>query len=333
MAKQHANVDIINVNKSGGTVGMSVLAQRLMENNFNVNALRTNDVLRKDEWLKFDEKVIEVARERLVAVNDLMSRGLSYALPNALGVTKIEWEQVSDFGSAEISMGGLTQGQNERITFDLVGMPIPIVHKEFQINIRQLEASRKLGQSLDTTQAMLASRIVSERIEALVFNGSNIAGSSFKIQGLTTATNRTTGSTTVDWNVATGAQIIFDILAMIGDAESNQMFGPFVLYVSKASYTHMGDDYKANSDITILERIKKIPGIAAIIPTSNITDNGVAILVQVTSDVIDMIDGIQPTMVMWESQGGFLINFKVLAIMVPRIKDTMTDQSGIVHYS
>ncbi len=44
-------------------------------------------------------------------------------------------------------------------------------HKDFRINIRALEASRKLGQTLDTTMVGLATRLVTERLETILFNG------------------------------------------------------------------------------------------------------------------------------------------------------------------
>ncbi|MFV2014001.1 MAG: hypothetical protein ACC656_01110, partial [Candidatus Heimdallarchaeota archaeon] len=57
------------------------------------------------------------------------------------------------------------------------------------------------------------------------------------------------------------------------------------------------------------------------------------IMVQLTSDTVDMINGMQPTPVQWESNGGFTVNFKVMAIMIPRIKSDAKGQCGIAHYS
>lgn len=322
-------LDIINPN---GPVVQGSIAEKLLKSNFNVNALRTQDVLRKDEWVSFDEAIIEVARSRLIGVQDLIDRGLTHFVPNAMGKTKLEWERVSDMQPAEISMGGVTQGQNDRPLFDLKAIPLPIIHRDFSINIRALEASRDKGESLDTTSAKLAVRLVSEKIEDLLFNGSNIAGTSFTIPGYTTAANRNTGSVTASWLTTTGANIVGDTLDMIDDAKGDNMYGPYILYVPTAVHTAMQDDYKAESDKTILQRVKEIDSISDVRPTNDLTASNI-LLVQMTSDVVDMIDGIQPTAVQWESNGGFTTNFKVLAIMVPRIRDDYTDQSGIVHYS
>jgi hypothetical protein len=121
---------------------------------------------------------------------------------------------------------------------------------------------------------------------------------------------------------------------MLEDAATggNRMFGPFVIYVSVAAGINMLNDFKDESDISIMERVLKIPQIAAVRPSEHLTGDEV-IMVQMTSDVVDLIDGIQPTVVMWESNGGFLLNFKVLAIVVPRIKSTAEEQCGIIYYT
>lgn len=331
------NVEFIS-NSGNGLVGSGSVAQKLIANNLNIEALRTEDILRLREWQDFDAKVIEVARQRLVAVGDLISAGLRYGVNDALGVTQVQHERFSDIGPAIVSMSGLTPSQNDRFEIELISTPLPIIHKDFQINIRQLLAGRKLGQPLDTTQAQLASRIVSETIESMLFNGNAIASSGNVINGYTSFSSRVTGSvTTASWatqaaSTTTAYTIVTDVLLMMAALQAKNMYGPYMLYVPVATFTAMGNDYKANSGLTIIQRVKEIPGIIDIKPTSNLTTSNV-VLVQFTSDVIDMLDGIQPTLVQWESSGGMLVNFKVLAIMAPRPKADKSSQCGIAHYS
>jgi uncharacterized linocin/CFP29 family protein len=327
-----AQVDVIQGNGSGGFQGLGPVAQALMASNFNINALRTQGLLRKDEWVLFDNAVVEVAQHNLIGVGDLMSRGLTMNVPNALGVTQIEWERVSDMGPAEISMAGVTPGRNERIDFDLERMPLPIYHKDFHLNIRMLEASRRGGMPLDTAMAGMCARKVSEAIESTLFLGNTALGSNNALYGYTTVPSRNTGSVTASWATATGAQIVGDILEMQGLSIADNMFGPWVIYVPYTVYTRLAEDYKAESDKTILSRIREIPGIADVKPSYYLSGTNV-VMVMLTREVVEMIDGIQPTVVQWESNGGFTVNFKVLAIMVPRIRDTYTGQSGVIHFS
>lgn len=328
-----AQVDVLSA--AGETTSASGnVAQRLLESNFNVEALRTNDVLRNREWIQFDQAVINVARERLVAINDLVQAGLTYNLTNALGVTRVEWEQVSDITDANVSMSGITKGQNDRLDVALKSVPVPIVHKDFSINIRALNAYRQFGTPLDTMQAQLAARVVSEKLEAILFNGVVVGSAGAPVYGYTNAPNRVTGSVTASWalSATSGASMLTDLIAMLAALAAKNMYGPFMVYVSTAAYINMGNDLKANSDKSIIMRLKETPGIIDIKPSNKLAASAV-LLVQMTSDVVDIIDGIQPTTVWWESQGGFLQNFKVLAIMVPRIKTDYAAQTGIAHYS
>lgn len=327
----NAQVDLITP-KKGIMKASGDLAALLLNNNFDVNALRTNDVLQKDEWLAFDNSVVEVAQERLVVTGEFVSRGLTYDLPNAMGHTRLEWQRMSDMTDADISMSGLTESQNDRIEYDLASTPIPIIHKDFQINARALAASRNKGTPLDTAQIRLATRNVSERLERLVLSGATIGGTNGTIYGIFNAPNRTTGSVTASWVSATGAQILTDVLAMIDDAADNNMFGPFVLFIPQSANTNLDNDFKAESDKTIRQRLLELDSISKIVPTPFITAPNVA-LVQMTQDVMDIIDGIQPTVVQWDSHGGMVMNFKVMTIMVPRARSDFENQSGIVHYS
>ena len=258
----------------GGFAGTGLVAMQLLQSGFNVNSLRVEGILRKDEWKMLDEKVVEIARTRLRLANDLVQRGLTMSLPNAMGTTRLEWERISDIGGASINMSGLSQTLNDRPEWDLVGMPIPLIHKDFQINLRHLEASRNRGVPLDTTMLELATRKVADTVESLILSGGFSQGTNGTIYGYTNYTDRNTGSVTAAWGSTTGANILSDVLAMINAANGDHMYGPYVLYVPQATYVHMGEDYKAESDKTILQRLLEIPSLSAILPSDTMTGNG-----------------------------------------------------------
>jgi uncharacterized linocin/CFP29 family protein len=341
MTGRVAQPNAAEIEMFGGNFGQGgTIAQRLLKSGFQVNSLRTLDVLQKDEWIHFDNTVVEVARQRLNGTQDLLSRGLSLPLTNALGTTIVQWEKVSDMTPAQVSMSGVTADDNDRVTYDLDSLPIPIIHKGFNINIRALEASRRRGESLDTTQAALASRIVSDKIESILFLGSTVKVGGFSIYGYTTAPNRNTGSLSGNWatvnnGTVTGTMIVNDVLSMIQASYDQHMYGPFVLYVPLDYYVAMSEDFKAESDRTILERVKAIPGITDIKPAEQLTGgaSGKVVLAQLTRDVVDMVNGMSPTVVQWESHGGFVMHFKVFAIMVPRFKSDEQSQSGITVFA
>lgn len=339
----NAGLDILSgsngVISASGTVG-----QRLLAADFDINILRpcaepvardaglaVNGTLMENEWQLLDRTVQGVARERLPVVTDLIRRGLVMNLPNALGVMDIQWEQIKgDLVDAEVTMSGLTEATKDRMEFETVNMPVPLFHKEFFYNLRHLAAARRNGRNIDTDHAEVATRKVAELIEKTLFDGLKIGGKT--IYGLRTQPMRKTLSASASWLTASGEQIVSDVMRMIqaATAPGNNMDGPFTLYVSWAIGSRFGEDYKASSDKTILQRLREIPGLADIQWTSRL-QNGEALLVQLTNDVVQMVNGIQPTMVEWESHGGFQHNFKIIAIMLPRVRSNGWQQSGIVH--
>lgn len=326
-----AQVSIITPQTNG--LGNGSVARLLMANNFNHNCLRTNDTLRKDEWKLYDKEIVGIAKTRLIGVADLMGRGLSMKLPNALGVTRLEWETDTDMTPAAVGMSGIQRGQDDRVEFAMTGIPIPIIFKDWTLNIRHLEASRRTGMPLDTQMAQKAGRSVAEKIEDILWNGYAGLGTNNLVYGFTTAPNRNTYTLTGNWGTtATPAQMLADVQAMIAKAFADHMYGPFQIYCSINAGINLDNDFKANGDKTVRERILQVDGISGIRTTANLADNQV-LLVQMTADVVQMIDGIQPTMVQWDSHGGMVTNFKVIAIMLPRFRVDSEGQSGIVHGS
>jgi len=326
----NAQVDIISSDggslKASGSVG-----QRLLACNFNVNALRTNDVLRKDEWKQYDTALIEVAQKRMPLVQELISRGLVYTIPNGLGTTILEWEDVSDMNAAEVSMSGVTAGENDILEFDMHSMPLPIIHKGFNINVRKLAASRTTGQPLDVAQAQFAGRKVAEATETMVIEGHATKLGTSVIYGLDTVSNSHAITMTDLWDTTTAAaDYIVDVLASIASLQGDYMYGPYNLIINYTTYNRMQNDYDVagSSLLTIMERVLRTEGIQKIIPSTDVPANH-AYIVQLTSDVIDEVIGMQPTTVQWESHGGMMMHFKVMSIMIPRVRWTQTLQSGV----
>lgn len=338
---ENPQIDYVQTDGSGRLDGGSgSVAELLLNNGMNPQGLRSNATLRKDEWIELDQAIITPARERLIGVADLVSNNLTYNLRNAMGTLVLQHETVSEFTAAEVTMDAITRPQQDRQLFELVSTPIPIVHKDFRISVRNLEASRRNGQPLDVTQAQEASRQVAETVEDMLFNGlgtrDTLGFGSLTAQlfGYTNRTNRNTVTLAQDWDASgkTGTEILNDVLDMIQAAHDDRMFGPYMLYVPTNFYIPLLEDFKADSDKTIIQRLKEIPQIIDIKPADKLTDSNV-VLVQMTSTNVDMIMGQQPTVVQWESEGGMMLNFKVMAIMVPRIKLDAGNRSGVTHLS
>lgn len=310
----------------------SGVGHRLLDNDMNTNALRTNALLRDDEWKRIDDAVLATAVGQLRGIQDLKDAGLTRDL-GGLGVLIAEYEKVSDMEPAEQSLSGVTEGKEDIPEFTLAGVPVPITHKDFRINVRHLQASRTRGSSIDVTAAELAARQVAELLETTLFNGSAIRIGTSVLQGYRNFTDRITGSLAAAWDgTATGEQMVADVIAIIGALEADFFFGPFVMYLGTATMTFLREDFKANSDKTVMQRMLELEPLASIRHSSKMTAGDV-LLVQLTSDVIDLPVGQDITTVEWDTKGGLSMHFKVMAAMAPRLKSDANSRTGIAHYT
>ncbi len=347
--------------------GYGGVAQTLMNSGFDVNALRpwksnewdpedpntdqrtfqtvtrngkpqtivTNApaTLRKDEWKQLDEAIVEAAQKEMRAYGDLLANGLTYTIPNGLGKTVLETERQSDLTDAEMSMDGIRRSDADRPHFDLVNLPLPITHKDFHFTARQLATSRERGAPLDTSTASLAGRKVAESIEKLYLGElSTYAFGGGTISGLTNFASRLTKTLTAPTS-ANHAVTVNEVLDMRDLAYLDNHYGPFMLYCSPGWDQYMDEDYStAKGSNTLRERLKAIDQIQDV-RTLHFLSDTTLLLVQMTSDIVRAVRGMSITTVQWPTEGGMMLNYKVMAIEVPQLRADFNSNTGIVHGS
>jgi len=352
-------MDFILNGKASGDV-----ASKLLQNNFDVRSLRpyigkdgrsyitvnqggilkaapvqnATATLRKDDWKILDDAIVKVSKPRLKAVGDLRAAGLTFTIPNGMGKTVLETETMSDIGPASVSMDGLRENANDRPVFELSNLPLPIIHKDFQFSARQIMASRNGGSPLDTTSAELAARRVAEEAEKLLLGNSTVAdqysfggGVLYGYTDLPCAiTSETlTCPTSSGW---TGETFLGEILSMIVALYANYHYGPYMLYCAPAWDQYLDNDFKAASDKTLRNRVKEVSSIIDVRTLDYLTDYDI-VLVQMTSDVVREVIGMDITTVEWDTTGGLQKNFKIMAILVPQLRCDQDDNSGILYAS
>lgn len=363
----NVNVDLMNVN--GGSFGE--LANHTQSNGMNVGKLRpyigedgrayitaytggdpkspqsyvtrpinTNATLRRDEWKVLDDAILDISRTRLGGVEDLISKGLTYNLGNAMGTTVLESHDVSDAMEAELSMDGLTRTKNDRVNYQHTYLPIPIIHVDYEINSRTLEASRKMGNPLDTTSAERAARKVNEKLEAMLFTntsysfGETDSRSRNSIYSYVNHPDRNILSIGAQWTASgkTAAQIVANVMDMKAALISKKKYGPYMLYIPTTYELVLDEDYDTSgqSTQTIRDRIMKISGISGIKTVDTLPAHNV-LLVEMKKDTVRLVRGLGLQNVEWKSEGQFLTNYKVLTIQVPQIRSDQSGNCGVAH--
>lgn len=369
------NIDFLKV---GGGGGNGAVVNRLMEHDFNVDALRpyqdvidprkgfirsnmgsfitsnrlnpktgkleqcririnADTTLRKQEWIELDNAVQRVSRERLQLVSDIRSRGLVRTLANGLGKTVFESQRMTDPGSAQVNMEPGVPTQNDRPHFDLVGVPLPVVSSGFSLGARQLATSRNSGEALDTTMAEACTRRVTETVETF-FTGSygTFIYGGYTMAGIRNSTNRATYTiTSPDYSTWTPLVCVNEVIAMRETLSvTHHHFGPYRVYVGPGWDAYLDRDYSTsggnNPNQTLRDRVKKIRGIEEIVTLDHLSTYDM-ILVEMTTETIRAIVGLDTTIVQWETMGGMNVNFMVMSILVPQIRADKNSHTGIIH--
>jgi hypothetical protein len=291
-----------------------------------------NATLRRDEWKQLDEAVIGISEIRLGGVQDLIDNNLVFTLGNAMGTTVLEWHDVSDAMEADLTMDGVTRSKGDRPVFGTNYLPIPIIHVDYEINARVLEASRKLGNPLDTTSAERAARKVHDKLEGMLFTDTSYTFGGGTIASYINYGDRNEVTLSENWDASgkTGAEIVDDVLSMKQASIDDYHYGPWMCYIPTAYETKLDADYDATTPgTTIRERILKISGIKGIKVVDKLTANNV-LLVQMTSDVVRLVRGMGIQNVEWQTEGNLISKFKVMTIQVPQIRSDQNGKSGIV---
>ncbi len=305
-------------------------------NNFSQQPVN-NAVLRYDEWRQLDDAVIKIGEQRLIGFDDLRSRGLVYTLGNAMGTTVLTWEELSDAMEAFIGIDPTARGKGDLPDYGINHIPIPVIFSDYIISDRILQESRTRGNPVSTTSAERAARKVNEKLEDMLFGASASmtygGGSIHSYVSHPDVNTLAFASAGEYWDDAakTPAQIVQDVKDMKALSVNAFKYGPWMVYVPTDYDLVLDDDYNVSgtSLMTTRERIMKIEGILGVRVVDRLPADTVA-MVQMTSDVVDLVDGMAIQNIQWDSEGGMIHHYKVMTIQITRVKSDYNSNSGIV---
>jgi uncharacterized linocin/CFP29 family protein len=241
-----------------------------------------------------------------------------------------QYHKGSAMRAATITMDPRVDAERDRRNFPLVSVPVPIIMTPFELNIREIAASRQHGHQLDVTHIDDATRSVSEGIEILLFLGGALVIQGANIYGYTTHPDRNTGNGS-SW--ATATNIYPNVLTMLSGLKGDGYTGPYRLYLHPTQYQQTLA-LNANTSTTILSTIQSIPGFGpgAVKECGTLTA-GQAVMVNMTRNCVDLSVGQTTTVVEWSEKGGMAAEYIVMACLTPRVKSTADGKSGIFHMS
>lgn len=299
--------------------------------------LVVNSALRKDEWEELDSAIVQAAVAPLNMTQRMITAGLTRPL-GGLGTLIAQYNQISEMTAANVSLSGNASGQKDRVDYDLVGVPVPVIFKEFELNQRYLEASRRLGDSIDTANGAAAARVVGEKVEDLLINGdTNVNLNGNTIYGLTSHPDRNTAaasSFTNGGDFGTISNIMPTFSGILSALKADNYRGPYGVFVADTQYDQMAFNiYSDGSGQSALTRILQIPTIQ-FVDSSAWLDDGEIVVVHLSRDVVELayVQQYWPiTNLEWTSGDGMQSNFKVMTVFAPMVKSDYSGRSGVFH--
>lgn len=300
------------------------------------NGLMVNSTLKKDEWEELDSAVVRAATKPLNVVATLQRLNLVRRL-GSIGTLTAQYNQISEVTAANRSLTGTQSGDKDLPDYDLVGVPVPVIFKEFEIPMRTLAASRRMGDGLDVGAAEAAARVVGESLEDLTINGdTTLALNGSSIAGLTSHGDRNTDTASNygggDWGTATN--VVPTVAGMIAASETDNYFGPYGVFAATTQYGQASRAFFTDgSGDTPRDRVLRIPGVEFFEP-AHWLDAGEVVLINLSREVVELaiVPGYFPVVNMeWSSGDGMVTSFKVMSVATPIVKSEHSGKSGIVH--
>ena len=127
--------------------------------------------------------------------------------------------------------------------------------------------------------------------------------------------------------------LVSELLAMKQLLKGQLHYGPFAVYFGTEWDRYLDEDYAAaKGSNTVRERIGQISQIDSI-ETLDFMSGYDVLMVQKSSDVIRMVNGINMQTIQWPSMGGLKVDFKVMAMMVPQVRQDFYGRAGVLHAS
>lgn len=309
-------------------------------------------------WQKIDLAVLSATRNRLNAWNDLAAAN-TYGGFDGMAVTGLIKDTVTDAGEAKVDMDTLSDdfGDAPLLTPDI--LPLPIIHAGTALSQRRLAISRNTGVPLDTTMIEQCGRRCAETLEKMTIGETDFSGlvigddttfTNNGIYGFKTHPDRMTKTDITTAASFIPATFVSEIIGMREVARAQNFFGPFVLYYSVGWDQYMAHDYVVGTlaqgyttvNKTVLQRTEMIPGIQRVAMLDNMSNTDskeTLLLVQMTSDTVRAVVGMEFTTVQWQKDGGAQTMLRVMGIKVPDLRSsyvgtdtTVTNRvCGVVH--
>jgi len=141
----------------------------------------------------------------------------------------------------EMTKGKVDLSWGAGFSEDLPGLvrsttPVGVIHREFQINRRHIEASNRAGTPLRSVAADAAAYAVARQEEDVVILGWSSDGTTYEIPGLFNASGKNTNTGA---DIGTPTNILVCLNEAIAALQTDNITGPYTWVLNPTQYTQM----------------------------------------------------------------------------------------------
>ena len=255
----------------------------------------------EEEWRKIEGVVVEVAKRTFTARHFLEIVG-----PTGFGY-QTTW--IDNIVSHEACISVERHSCEAEKSKERKYVPIPLLHKDFIILWRDVEASRQLGVPLELSTGVSASRQLAFAEDKLIFYGKKELG----IDGILTV-DGSLQRRMKNWNTVGNA--FADITSAVSELAKEGFTSEIYTVLSPADWVKLQRVF-GNTGVLEIEQIKKVVKEVIVSP---VLDEGTAIVLSSTADVIDLFVAHDVSLAFVETQSMDII-MRVMEAVVPRIKN------------
>lgn len=193
---------------------------------------RTDQPLTEQQYKHIDEVIRETAKQILIARKLAPIYG-----PLGFGKEAVSFDVLTEVGAGKIDLAWGAGFSEDIPNITRTNLPIPVLHKEFRINRRHLEASRTYGEPLDVSSIRSATYKVGVKEDELLLKGYDVDGDgTYEIKGFYEAAGNDY-STSSDWGTA--SNILPSINGAVDLLQADSIYPPYNLVCNPTQFNEL----------------------------------------------------------------------------------------------
>lgn len=308
------------------------------------------DVTANDQILDFEEHedraddVLQEVRTNLTMLETVISAGFTRS--TSLARTEYIKQRTNKWSNTgEISMDGRAESQPDERIKERFGVPIPIVHVDYEIPARRQQQSMNFGESIEDEQAEGSGRILRETEENLFLDGwgptvPDSQGNNLDLYGVRDSNVSITGSASGDWGTPSNVLDTIDkILNAFESQTADNDRGPDPVEQGMWLWYHPNQrsdlraaDPRGDGNMSLMSRIERDYPYIEMQAAGELADGEVVATVQ-DPRFLRVLTAQAPTNLSEEVEMGLCTKYKVLASRIPFFQKTYDGVKGHLYYT